>query len=104
MVSKFALTNTPNQTINVSVPGDTRNLSLVLKLSYNKHAGYWILGIYDNSNNAIVVNIPIVINVNLLGQYQYLDIGSLALINTGDPSLNPDDANISNFVLVWKLV
>jgi len=104
MISVLALNNSPNQTFKVNVPGDVRNLNLYLTLSYNTIAGYWIMGIYDNSKNPIVLNIPLLVGQNLLAQYQYLDIGSVYLINTGDAALIPDDVNIGKFELVWKLV
>jgi len=104
MYSYLSLTNSPNQTFKVTVPGDTRRLNFILRQSYNAKAGYWTLGIYDTFSNAVVSTIPLIVGVNLLGQYQYLDIGSIYLINTGDASLAPDVDNISNFVLSWKLV
>jgi hypothetical protein len=105
MVSTLALTNKPNQTFKTTIPGDTRNLSFILTQSYNAQAGYWVLGIYDVSKNPIVLNIPMLCGYDLLGQYQYMNIGSIVIINTGDQAqLNPDNINISNFVLAWKLV
>jgi hypothetical protein len=105
MVSNIKLTNKPNQTFKTTIPGDTRNLSFKLFISYNRQAGYWVLSIYDTTNNPIIANIPMLAGYDLLGQYQYLNIGSIYILNVGDQTQSdPNETNIANFVLAWKLV
>ena len=105
METYFLLTSDPNQTYTVTIPGAKRNITFILTQSYNAQAGYWVLGIYDKSNTPIVLNIPLFCGYDLLGQYGYLDIGSLYLINAGDQTIEyPNDTNIdNNFELVWEL-
>lgn len=106
MVSEITISNNPNQTFSVAIPGDKRNLSLNLTQSFNGRAGYWVLGIYDNANMPIVTEIPLLPGYNILGQYGYLDIGELYVVNYGDQTIEkPDETNIStNFKLVWVLI
>ncbi len=105
MKSAINLTANPNQTFKTTIPGDIRNLSFILTQSYNAQAGYWVLGIYDVSKNPIILNVPMLCGYDLLGQFQYMNIGSIYIVNVGDHTqLNPNDMNITNFVLVWKLV
>lgn len=107
MVSQIKLTGSPNQTMKVTVPGDNRNLSLTLTFQYNTIAKYWIMGVYDTpSGQPIVVGIPLLCGHDLLGQYQYLRIGSAYIVNIGDPTIEtPNETNIAdNFILVWTLI
>lgn len=105
-VSQYSLTNSPNQTLKITVPGDTNTLSLVVTLSYNAMAGYWVMGIYDvATRDPIIVGIPFLPGHDLMGQYQYLNIGSIYVYNIGDSTISiPNDTNIAgNFVLVWVI-
>jgi hypothetical protein len=104
MISKISLTTDPNQTFYCNIPGQTKNITLNFTLSYNTMANYWVLGIYDSSNNPLVLGIPLLPGANLLGQYQYLNIGSAVLWNIGDQSvLMPDNTNLAtNFALYWN--
>jgi hypothetical protein len=103
MISQIPLTAEPNQKFSVKIPGNTKNLTLNFTLSYNTMAKYWVLGIYDANNNALILGIPLLPDINLLGQYQYLGLGSCALLNTGDQSvISPDDTNLAtNFSFYW---
>jgi len=106
MISQISLSNSPNQTFKLSIPGDTQNLNFIITMSYNSEARYWIMGIYDSVNNTpIVLNIPMLCGYDLLDQLQYLRIGSIYILNIGDPTVEvPDDTNIStNFNLIWVL-
>ena len=105
MVTEIALSADPNQTFTVTIPGDTRNITLIITQSFNEQAGYWVLGINDQSNNPIVSNIPLFCGHDLLEQYQYLNNGSCYLTNVGDQALEyPNASNITdNFKLLWVL-
>jgi len=106
MLTKIPLSIDPNQTFTTTISGSTKNLTLKFTISYNRQAGYWIMGIYDHTTgDALITNMPLLPDHNLLRQYQYLDIGTVAvLVNIGDPTvLTPDDTNLaSNFALFWE--
>lgn len=105
MDTEIPLTSKPNQAYTVTISGSKRNIAFILTQSYNAQAGYWVLGIYDNTNSPIVLDIPLFCGYDLLGQFGYLDIGHLYLINIGDQTIEyPDDKNIDgNFELMWVL-
>lgn len=105
MINEIPLTNQPNQTFSATIAGEKRNLLLIITQFYNEQAGYWVLGIYDQSGTPIVLSIPLLCGHDLLEQYQYLNIGSLIVVNIGDQTIeNPSDTNIeNNFELVWVL-
>ncbi len=107
MISSIPLKNRPNQTFPVTIPGDTRNLPLILTISYNGVARYWVLGIYSVSRAPIVVGIPLFPGVDLLGTHQHLNIGNAALINVGNRAASieyPDDPTLDQYELWWRLV
>lgn len=105
MVSEIALNNNPNQTYSLTVPGDHQNIAFILTQAWNAEAGYWTIGLYDQTMRPIVLGIPLLCGHDLLEQYQYLNIGSLYVVNIGDPTIEtPDDTNIGqNFKLLWVL-
>jgi hypothetical protein len=83
------LTNSPNQTFSVALSIDGTVKSLQGYLHYNEVAGYWVLSIYDLLDNLILDSVPFVTgngsgdeaSGNLLGQFDYLGIGSLYILN-----------------------
>ena len=105
MESRVALSSLPNQTYSVTIPGENRNITFIVTQSWNAQANYWVMGIYDKTVAPIVLGIPMLCGHDLLGQYAYLDIGSLYVENIGDPSIEePDSENIGqNFELRWVL-
>jgi len=105
MYSYTKLSNSPNRSFMLTIPGDAQSLTLKIKQSYNKIAGYWTMDIYDSSANTLVLGVPMLCGYDLLSQYQYLNIGSCAIVNIGDPSIStPDNTSMAdNFVLVWRL-
>jgi hypothetical protein len=106
MQSIIKLSNSPNQTFTVTIPGDSKNLNLKLTQNYNLIAGYWVLGIYDSdTDDPYIVGLPLLWDGDLLAQYTYMELGSLYVVNKGDLTINvPNDTNIAdNFVLVWEL-
>jgi hypothetical protein len=105
MTSTIDLTNIANQTYTLEVPGDDQNITFIITQSWNAQAHYWVIGIYGNDGNPIVIGVPLLCGHDLLEQYQYLNIGSLYVVNTGDPTIEaPDDTNIGqNFKLLWVL-
>jgi hypothetical protein len=101
------LTNAPNQSLTVTLNVDGANLTFNLTFGYNEVAGYWVMGIADSTGNVILAGVPLVSGdppaANLLGQYAYLRIGSVYLLNvSGVPGDWPDDTNLgTDWVLAW---
>jgi len=101
------LTSEPNQSLTVTIPIGSQNITLNLKISYNSAAGYWVMTVKDKSNNILVDGIPLLCGQypagDLLEQYQYLNIGSAFILNLGNSYLDsPDDTTLgTDFVLVW---
>jgi len=105
MISVIYLTNNPNQTFTVTLQGESRSISLVITLSYNAFAGYWVMGILDATHTPLVIGIPMLCGYDLLRQLQHLNIGSAALFNVGAPTVEyPDSTNLDKFVLTWRLI
>ena len=69
-------------------------------------AGCWQLGVSDVNGNLLVSSVPLITGLypsaNLLAQYQYLNIGSAYLLNTGNATVDfPGPNNLSQFSLLW---
>jgi hypothetical protein len=79
------VTSDPYQKLSVSLSVDDQVLNLNLVLSYNEIAGYWTVAISDAAGNLLVDSLPLITGVwpaaNLLGQFGYLKIGSLYVLN-----------------------
>ena len=106
ILTKIPLSIDPNQTFTTTISGTTKNLTLGFTISWNAQAGYWVMGIFQpQTGEPLVQNIAMLPDYNLIGQYPYLGIGTVAaLLNIGDPTiLVPDDTNlVSNFALYWE--
>jgi hypothetical protein len=88
----------------LSVNNSTFTLNLVV--SYNAMAGYWQLAISDVNGGLLIASVPLITGwypaANVLTQYQYLQIGSAYLLNTGGAAMDyPDQTSLSQFSLVW---
>jgi hypothetical protein len=69
-------------------------------------AGYWQMQISDVNNNVLIASAPLITGwwpaANILGQYQYMQIGSAYLLNTGNaPTDYPNSGNLNLFSLLW---
>ncbi len=100
------LTLSPNQTFSAQLTVNFQPLTLNFSLSYSAMAGYWQLGVSDVNNNLLVASIPLITGqypaANLLAQYQYLNIGSAYLLNTGSAESDyPTANNLTQFSLLW---
>lgn len=98
------LTPSPNQKFTCKIPIDNKSITFNFFLRYNTEAGYWIMDIYDNKQNPIVVSVPLICGLNLLEQFSYLKIGSAYIVKVDNTLLTdkPDDTNLgTNFILVW---
>jgi len=96
----------PNQTFSVQLTINGAPLTLNLSLSYSEMAGSWQLAISDVNNNTLIASVPLITGwypaANLLSQYQYLQIGSAYLLNTGNTGVDyPGPSNLGAFSLLW---
>lgn len=101
------LTNNPNQVMLITIPVDNKNLTLKLNIKYNSVANYWIMTIIDPKTNEIILdNIPLLTGkvkaADILHPYQYLCLGSAAVVNIGSVNDFPSDLDLgTDFVLCW---
>jgi hypothetical protein len=100
------LTIAPNQSFGVQLAVNDTPLTLNLKLGFSEMAGYWQLAIFDVNNNSLVASVPMITGwypaANLLAQYQYLNIGSAYLLNTGNATTDyPGKNDLPLFTLLW---
>jgi len=102
------LNNAPNQTFVATLQVDGSPLILQLTLRYNDVAKYWATTISDQNGDLLLDSIPLITGdnpaCNLLRQFDYLEIGSLFILNTtGSVSPDyPDNTNLGvGFVAVW---
>jgi len=97
------LDDSPNQTWQVAISINGAVQTFFVSLSFNEVAGYWVMEIYDSNQNLILSDIPVVCGLDLLRQYQYLQIGSIYILNVGNsPTDSPTSTNLgSSFVMVW---
>lgn len=91
------------QTFKLTLVGK-RNINILLKLRYHDLYNLWVGDIIDNtSGEDLIVGLPMVLGINLLEQYSYMDIGEAYLVKT-EPSdlMQPDNITLgSTFVLIW---
>ena len=105
-LQQIPLNNSPNaaRQVTVSINGGASTFFFILR--YNEIANYWVGTFYNVQNPAILLvdSLPLVTGTNLLGQLQYLNAGSLYILNASNvPS--PDYPNSldlgSDFILAW---
>jgi len=101
------VTSNPDQRMTVTIPVNGQNVTLRLRIRYNAQGGYWWMAVSDQSGNLLVDAVPLVTGDypagDLLGQYQYLGIGSCVVVNAGNTALDsPDDTSLGvSFFLAW---
>lgn len=98
------LDSSPNQSFQITLPFETYNRPVDCELRYNEIIGYWLLSIFDPSlGKPLLCNIPLVPGTDLLGQYQYLNLGHLVIANVGETTFKewPSKTNLGT---LWKLV
>ena len=100
------LTSAPNQTFSVQLVVNGKPLTLNMALNFSEMAGYWPLAISDVNGNLLLGSVPLITgwwpSANLLSQYQYLQIGSAYLLNTGNANTDyPGPNNLAQFSLLW---
>lgn len=100
------LQNANNQKFSVQLTLNNKALTLGLQLNYSEMAGYWMFSIYNSVGTLLLSNLPLITGwwpaANILAQYEYLKIGEVFLLNTGNAvSDYPVQSNLSSFSLLW---
>lgn len=101
------LTTSPNQKLSVTLPINGQNTTLNLTVRYNTVANYWVMTVADRSGNTLIDSLPVITGeypaADILGQYQYLGIGSAIVVNASNSSLDiPSDTSLGvDHFLVW---
>jgi hypothetical protein len=100
------LQNANNQAFTVQLTVNGAALTLGVTLAYSEMAGYWMLSIFNSAGVLLLSNLPLITgwwpSSNILAQYQYLNIGSLFLLNTGNAFSDfPGQNNLASFSLLW---
>lgn len=101
------LQTAPNQTFSVQLTVNGKPLTLNIELGYSEMAGYWQMALADVNGVPLVASVPLITGwypaANLMGQYQYLKIGSAYLLNTGNATTDyPAADNLNLFSLLWS--
>jgi hypothetical protein len=102
----ISLSSANNQSFSVRLIVNGASLTLNFTLAYSTMAGYWQLSVSDVNGNLLIASIPLITGLypaaNLLAQYQYLQIGSAYLLNTGNAPVDyPGANNLGQFSLLW---
>jgi len=91
MILQLPLTNVP-QRFTISLSGT--DYILVSRWNDAPDAG-WIIDFYDQDNNPLIMNVPLVTGANLLSQYSYVGVpGLLYVVADGDDYAVPTLDNL----------
>jgi hypothetical protein len=106
-VQVIPLTASPNQSLIVHVSINGQSLDLYLYLHYNEIAGYWVMTVrLSPSADPILDSVPFITGQepagNILGQFDYLGIGGMTIINTSQGTNDyPDNSQLgTDFQLI----
>lgn len=76
-----------------------------LTLRWNTAAECWFLDIADRSRQTILSGVPVVTGLDLLAQYEYLELGGMLVVQTDhDADAVPTLANLGTTSHVYFLV
>jgi hypothetical protein len=101
------LTSSPNQVLTTTLTVNRQQLTVQLRVAYNPQGGFWTMDIADKLGNPILYAVPLITGMwpgaNILGPYEYLNIGSAYVINqNGAASDFPNNTDLGvDFVLLW---
>jgi hypothetical protein len=102
------LTSSPNQSFSSTLQVDGAPLTLNFTVKWNTMAGYWVMSISNSQGTLLLDSIPLITGwypgANLLGQFAYLQIGSLYILNEGTTDLDYPDQNTlgTGFAVLWS--
>lgn len=101
------LIKSQNQSFTITLPINGGNTTLTLGFTYNTQGEYWFMSVRDRTGALLLDAIPLVTGdypaADILGQYDYLNIGSAVVLPasdslTGIPGF--DDLGV-NYYLAW---
>ena len=103
------LTSNPNQSFLANLTVNGAALKLNLTIDFNEIAQYWEMQIADVNNVILISSVPLLTgtfpSANILGQFQYMQIGSAYILNVsnGGTSLDyPNGQDLgTDFILLW---
>jgi hypothetical protein len=108
------ITSDPDQIFQVTLAVNGGSLTLELEIKFNSIAGYWVMTITDPDTDTVLLDsIPLNTSItiadgvntamNLLGQYAYMNLGSVYLVNVSGIDMDyPDNTNLGkDFELIW---
>lgn len=101
------LTNAPNQTMTITLPINSANITLGITVRYNLVANYWTMTVSDQFGDILLDSLPLVPGAypaaDILGQYGYLGIGSAFVVNASNTDLDiPNDSTLGvDHFLMW---
>ncbi|HXR75139.1 MAG TPA: hypothetical protein VN737_04130 [Bryobacteraceae bacterium] len=107
MAQTIPLTSAPNQALRVALNINGATVTLNLEISYNSSGGFWVMSVADQNGQPLLSCVPLLTGIwpaaNILGPYDYMQIGSAFLINQNGAATDfPDDTNLgSGFILLW---
>lgn len=101
-LQQLMIDNTPNQITSAAIEANGEQINLKMFIRYNSMAGYWVVDISNSDTGELLIaSMPLLANMNLLDQYDYLQIGSCAVINIGSGSPDDIDANNLGTDFIW---
>ena len=103
------LDTTPEQEIDITLDMGDEALDLTLHLTYNTEGDFWRMDIRRQEDDEILIaNLPMLTGeypaADLLGQFQYLGIGSAVILKLSDDVISdyPDLESFgTEFALFW---
>jgi hypothetical protein len=104
MQQLIPLDSAPGQAWQVAVNINGSTSLFFVTLNYNEVGNFWEMTIEDSNQNLLLDSLPLVTGTNLLGQFAYLGIGSLYIVNaSGVATPNyPNNTDLgTDFVMVW---
>jgi hypothetical protein len=102
------LSVSPRQLFPVNLTVNGNPLQLGLLIAYNEMSEYWVMSIWDQDGNPLLMDIPLLTGwypaANILNQYQYLQIGSAYVLCVGSV-VDSDYPGVNElgiqFILLW---
>jgi hypothetical protein len=102
------LTNSPQQSLQVTLSIDGGTVTLNLIVSFNEVGGFWVMQIFDPAGGVILSDVPLVTGswpaANVLSPFVYMSIGSAYVINNGGIGDWPGITGwgLGGFLLLWS--
>jgi hypothetical protein len=106
MLQQLPVTNLNNQSFQITLSINNQNITLAIALTYNYMAGNWEMTLTNPTSNTLILDsIPLFPGIypaaNILGQYQYLEIGQWYVLNVTGTTTPLNDQNLgTDYLLV----